>query len=149
MRNRIAYLTTIAAIAAFGFACSEPAHERESMAEGNGVRGQNQRVSLEGCVRPSGDGFALTNVVVPPPERQPVSQDTMEHPLIPGGSSVQLAGPDVQKYSGKQVSIIGDVVSPDRGVVGTTGQGSVGPVGGVGPKVAIEKIDARADSCAK
>ena len=149
MRNRIAYFTTIAAIAAFGFACSEPAHERESMAEGNSVRGQNQRVALNGCVQPSGDGFALTNVALPPPEEQPVSQDTMEHPVIPAGSSVQLAGVDVQKYAGKQVSIIGDVVSPDRSVVGTTGQGSVGPVGGVGPKVAIEKIVPRADSCAK
>src|SRR6185312_451426 len=61
MRNRLAYVTTIAALAAFGFACSEPAHEREQMAEGNSVRGQNQRVALEGCVQPSGDGFALTN----------------------------------------------------------------------------------------
>lgn len=127
-------------------------------------RSPNQRMELIGCVSPAPNAaegkFILDHAVPPPGALEPEVNSSTNEPLIPRGSSVRLAGPDMKSYVGKEVAISGDLVGAGQATIGTTGEaaptqasGQKGdmPKGSLAngdrPEIAVESVKVQADSC--
>jgi hypothetical protein len=165
MRNHVTHACAALAIAAVAAACggrtSQVADRHDKTA---GTRGVNERVVLRGCVQPAvqGGGYALRHVMVLPPAEQPQGQDTIDHPLIPKGSWVRLAGGQdmtdtFKKHLNNEVSVTGDIVNSGENTIGTAGRGGsaqaqdpsqTGVANGDAPSVAVEKLEKIAENCA-
>jgi len=167
MRNHITHLATAILIAAAGVACTGRNHavNNDRRDQSGGARGVNQRIALRGCVQPapSGQGLALSHVVMVPLAEQPQGGDAVDDTLIPRGSWVHLAASneqtdDLKKYVGNQVTVTGDIVETGENTVGTAGKGGSAQeqmparssvANGDAPKVAVEHVNKVADQCAE
>src|SRR3954463_10287665 len=167
MRNQVTHIGAAVLMSAFAVACGgrNNAVGNERTAQSGGNRGVNERVSLRGCVQPasSGQGYALSHVVMVPPAEQPQGQETVEHPLIPRGSWVRLAAgngmtDDIKSYLNQEVTITGEIMETGENTIGTAGRdGSAqekpqparaSVANGDAPRIAVEKVQKIAENCA-
>jgi hypothetical protein len=161
MRNHASHLSIAILTAAIGIACTgrNNAVENERPEQSGGVRGANQRISLDGCVEaaPGSNAFVLRNVTEPQPAEQPQGQERMAHgPLVPQGSWVRLVAPgdELNRYLGKRVTITGEVRDQGGNTIGTSGQSSpmprAGEANGMPPQIAVEHVkEKEGGTCSK
>ena len=132
MRHHLAQVGIALAVAVLGVACggrTSSTKMSEERTSGALKANESPSMTLIGCVRPAptkADGtFVLDRITTPPGELQPESSSNTTA-MIPHGSWVRLAGPDMHQYLGKEVAVSGNLAAAPAGTAGHGGTAQPG-----------------------
>jgi hypothetical protein len=130
MRNTWKLIVPTMLCASLASGCNRKADDRADSRGPREAGAPPPIVALTGCVQlapGTGNEFALVNVHMPEPARQPSAIVTSEESpanAITEGSWVRLAAVDrdeLQKHIGKRVTLTGTIRDDGRSTIGTTG----------------------------
>jgi hypothetical protein len=159
MRQHLSQISVLLAVAVLGVACGGRTSSTNMSAErtsGPLKANESPSMTLIGCVRPAptkADGaFVLDRVTMPPGELQPESSSNTTA-LVPRGSWVRLAGPDMHQYLGKEVLVSGNLAAAPAGTTGHSGTAQPGDYVRWGstpadvPLLAVETVKEQPGGC--